>query len=128
MPALRPPGTVMLDFLSFVPKARFQRGVALSPDGRMVAYSSNATRQFGLWIAPVPEGGPHSPPEFSDRRVRQIAWAPDGDSLVFTADRNGDEQFQIYRVPVAGGQPAKLTTADDRQHILASQPYDPSGR
>ena len=47
-PALRPSRTVMVDLLAFVPKARFQWGVALSPDATTVAYSSNAAHQFGL--------------------------------------------------------------------------------
>ncbi|MEV0406634.1 S9 family peptidase [Actinoallomurus sp. NPDC050550] len=118
----------MLDLLSFVPKARLQPGVALSPDATMVAYSYNPARQFGLWIAPVTGGQPRCLVEFPDRAVRQAAWSPDGKSLVFTADRNGDEQYQIYRIPVTGGQPERLTTADDRQHTLAAKPYDPTGR
>lgn len=118
----------MLDLLSLVPKARFQRGVALSPDATLVAYSGNATGRFGLWLAPVNGSEPRCLVDFPDRAVRQIGWAPDGKSLVFTADRNGDEQYQIYRIPVTGGPVDKLTTAEDRQHMLAADPYDPNGR
>ncbi|MEV5710286.1 S9 family peptidase [Actinoallomurus sp. NPDC052274] len=118
----------MLDLLSFVPKARLQPGVALSPDATMVAYSYNPAHQFGLWIAPVSGGEPRCMVEFPDQAVRQAGWSPDGKSLVFTADRNGDEQYQIYRIPVTGGQPERLTTADGRQHTLAAEPYDPTGR
>lgn len=118
----------MLDYTAFVPKARFQPGVALSPDAGMVAFSCNAERQFGLWVASVHGGESRCLVEFADRAVRQIAWAPDGRSLVFAADRNGDEQYQIYRVPAEGGPAERLTTVDDRQHRLAADPYDPSGR
>lgn len=118
----------MLDYTGFVPRARFQPGIALSPDATMVAYSCNVSSQFGLWIAPVRGGESRRLLEFTDRAVRQIAWAPDGRSLVFTADRNGDEQYQIYRVPAGGGPAERLTTIDDRQHRLAADPYDPTGR
>jgi dipeptidyl aminopeptidase/acylaminoacyl peptidase len=118
----------MLDLTAFVPKALFQPGVALSPDATQVAYSSNVSSRFGLWIAPVRGGEPRCLLEFPDQAVRQIAWSPDGRSLVFTADHDGDEQYQIYRLPSEGGRPEKLSTADDRQHRLAADPYDPSGR
>jgi Tol biopolymer transport system component len=109
----------MLDLTAFVPKARFQPGVALSSDATEIAYSSNVSSRFGLWIAPVRGGAPRRLVEFPDQAVRQIAWAPDGQSLVFTADRNGDEQHQIYRVSADGSVPERLSTADDRQHRLA---------
>ena len=115
----------MLDLKAFVPKARFQPGVALSPDASEVAYSSNVSGRFALWIAPVRGGAQRCLAEFSDQAVRQIAWAPDGKSLVFTTDHGGDEQFQIYRISAEGGTPERLTTAEDRQHRLAPDPYDP---
>ncbi|MFB9831142.1 alpha/beta hydrolase family protein [Actinoallomurus acaciae] len=118
----------MLDLTAFVPKARFQPGVALSPDATKVAYSSNVSSHYGLWIAPVHGGEPRCLVEFPDQAVRQIAWAPDGRSLVFMADRDGDEQYQIYRIPAAGGTPEKLSAADNRQYRLAADPYDPNGR
>jgi Tol biopolymer transport system component len=36
-------------------------------------------------------------------------WSPDGKYLVFTGQRNGE--FDIYRVPAAGGAEVRLTTA-----------------
>jgi dipeptidyl aminopeptidase/acylaminoacyl peptidase len=118
----------MLDLKAFVPKARFQPGVALSPDTTEVAYSSNISGRFALWVAPVRGGEPRCLADLPDQAVRQIAWAPDGKSLVFAADRNGDEQYQIYRLPAAGGTPERLAKVDDRQHKLAADPYDPQGR
>ncbi|MDN3359289.1 S9 family peptidase [Actinomadura sp. DC4] len=118
----------MLDLNAFVPKARFQPGVSLSPDAGEVAYASNSSGRFALWVAPVRGGAPRCVAEFPDQAVRQVAWAPDGKSLVFTADHDGDEQFQIYRAPAEGGTPERLTTVDDRQHRLALDPYDPHGR
>ncbi|GAA4491554.1 S9 family peptidase [Actinoallomurus oryzae] len=118
----------MLDLTAFVPKARFQPGVALSPDATKVAYSSNVSSHYGLWVAPVRGGEARCLVEFPDQAVRQIAWAPDGRSLVFMADRDGDEQYQLYRIPADGGTPEKLSAADNRQYRLAADPYDPNGR
>jgi dipeptidyl aminopeptidase/acylaminoacyl peptidase len=118
----------MLDLTAFIPKARFLPGVALSPDAASVAYSSNVSSRFGLWVAPVRGGEPRCLLQLPDHAVRQIAWSPDGRSLVFMADRDGDEQYQIYRLPAEGGTPEKLSKTDGRQHRLAADPYDPSGR
>jgi Tol biopolymer transport system component len=118
----------MLDLNAFVPKARFQPGVALSPDATEVAYSSNISGRYALWVAPVRGGEPRCLADLPEQAVRQIAWAPDGNTLVFAADRNGDEQYQIYRLPRSGGTPERLTKVDDRQHKLAADPFDPRGR
>jgi TolB protein len=37
------------------------------------------------------------------------SWSPDGQSLLFTGERN--KNFDIYRVPAAGGPEVRLTTA-----------------
>jgi TolB protein len=36
-------------------------------------------------------------------------WSPDGKTLAFTGERNGE--FDIYTIPVTGGQEERLTTA-----------------
>jgi TolB protein len=50
------------------------------------------------------------------------AWSPDGKSLVFTSDRGGSPQ--IYRVPVSGGEPTRLTFEGDYN---ARASYSPDG-
>lgn len=119
-------GNPMLEYAAFVPQELFQPAVAISPDAATVAYSSNASGQFNLWLTPAEGGQARRLTEFTDRAVRQIAWAPDGQSLVFTADRNGDEDFQIYRILASGGDPEQLTNGG--QHELLTSPFDATGR
>jgi dipeptidyl aminopeptidase/acylaminoacyl peptidase len=57
-----------------------------------------------------------------EQSVRQVGWAPDGRSLVYTADRHGDEYHQIYRIPVQGGEPEALTGDPSVQYTLAGPP------
>ncbi|MGI8333625.1 prolyl oligopeptidase family serine peptidase [Actinomadura scrupuli] len=114
-------------YRDFVPGQRFQPSLALSPDGTQVAYSSNASGQFDLWVHPLTGGSPRRLTQHTGQAVRQIAWTPDGAGLVFTADTAGDEQYQIYRVP-AGGGPSEPITDAPGQHEFRGSPFDGQGR
>lgn len=83
-----------------------QHSSALSPDGRWMAYASNETGRYEVWLEPMPPttvryrittgGGSHP------------LWTPDGRSLYFDRDR------QMFRValnldgPAPAGPPAAL--------------------
>lgn len=118
----------MPEYRDFVPQQGFQPTLALSPDAGTVAYSSNASGRFDLWTIPVAGGAPRQLTSLTDQAVRQIAWAPDGKSLVFTADRDGDEQYRIYRIELDDQSPTEISTGPDCQRILATVPFDTDGR
>ena len=40
---------------------------------------------------------------------REPAWSADASSIVFSSDRSGN--FDLWRVPVGGGEPERLTTS-----------------
>ncbi len=115
-------------FDRYVPQRRFQRSVAVSPDGSTVAYVANDGGQYNLWLRPVAGGPAHQVTTFTEHSVRTVAWAPDGASLAFAADHDGDEQHQIYLVGTAGDEPRRLTSALDRQHELSGMPFSPDGK
>ncbi|MFD0692455.1 S9 family peptidase [Actinomadura fibrosa] len=117
----------MPDYLDLVPTERLRAQIALSPDAETVAYSSNAAGTFDLWTIPVVGGPPRRLTCLQGQAVRQIAWWPDGESLVFTADRNGDEQYRIYRIDADGHNLTELSTGPDCQRILADDPFSPGG-
>jgi len=81
----------------------------ISFDGTMLAISSHSAEAGSSLVYTLPVGG--GPPTC----VTPIGpsylhgWSPDGDALVFTGMRNGD--YDIYRVPVDGGEETRLTTA-----------------
>ena len=115
-------------FRDFVPRQSFQPTLALSPDAGTVAYSSNAGGRFDLWIVPVAGGEPRRLTDLAGQTVRRVAWAPDGKSLVFTADREGDEQYRLYRIGLQDEHPTEISSGPDCQRILATSPFDTDGR
>lgn len=50
-------------------------------------------------------------------------WSPDGKSLLFTGERN--KEFDIYKVPAAGGPEVRLTTA---KGLDDGSEYTPDGK
>ncbi|MER5401270.1 S9 family peptidase [Streptomyces sp. NPDC002599] len=110
----------------FVPECRYEKTLALSPDGTAVASSNNASGQYNVWLHFLSGAPARQLTKFTDRAVRQVAFSSDGKTLVFSADHDGDELRQIYTVPVAGGRPDALTTAK-ACHFLAAAPFSPDG-
>lgn len=116
----------MSGFEAFMPERRFQDLLALSPDGSQVAYSCDESGQFNLWRRPLDGGAPTRLTDYDDQTVYEAIWTPDGDTLIYTADRDGDEQMGIYSVPAAGGEPTAFTNAPSAQHMLGA--VSPDGK
>jgi serine/threonine protein kinase/Tol biopolymer transport system component len=77
-----------------------------SPDGRFIAYSSNQSGNFDIWVQPL--GGGRAVQVTSDpSNDWQPAWSPDGDSLAFRSERDGGG---IFVVPALGGRERKLSS------------------
>jgi len=86
---------------------RKTRGLALAADGKTVAFVTNLTGTPEVWTVPASGGWPHQL-TFGGQAVQQVLWADDGESLIVSMDHDGDEDFEIFRVPRAGGIPVRL--------------------
>jgi len=106
---------------------RYQPALAFSPDGAEIAYSTNTSGQYNLWRQPSTGGYPRQLTLFDDRAVRDFAWSPDGESILFSADIDGNEMYQVFRIPSRGGTPEQLTDAPQVQHYLAEAAFSPDG-
>jgi dipeptidyl aminopeptidase/acylaminoacyl peptidase len=101
----------------------------LSPDGSTVAYvvwhldrEENEGRG-AIWLAPVDGSGP--PRQFTSgiKRDADPRWSPSGDRLAFTSKREGGAA-QLYVIPLAGGEPVKLT---DLKEDVSQAAWSPDG-
>lgn len=110
----------MVNYEAFLPVQRLGRSLSLSADGQAVAYVSDKSGQFNLWTQPADGGPARQLTFFTDRAVREVAWALDGETIAFTADTQGDEQHQVYVLPAAGGEPTRVSRSAG-QHFLAEK-------
>ena len=116
-------------FEQFAAVHRYQPTLAFSPDGALIAYVSDASGQFNLWRQATDGGEPVQLTNFDEHAVREIAWSPDGATLLFTRDRQGDELYQLHLMSAAGGDPSPLTDQPQVQHYLAERaPWSPDSR
>ena len=110
---------------------RLNNDHGISPDGTMLAFSDNSQETKSpdgktshdslVYVMPIAGGTP--------KRLTPIGpsywhgWSMDGKTLAFVGQRNGD--FDIYSVPVIGGDETRLTTA---KGLDDGPEYSPDGQ
>jgi TolB protein len=95
----------------------------ISPDQTSLAISdqSQGDNRSIVYIVPIAGGVP--------RRITQKSpsywhgWSPDGKTLAFVGQRN--DEFDIYTIPVTGGEETRLTTA---KGLDDGPEYSPDGK
>jgi hypothetical protein len=92
---------------------------SLSFDGTMLGISSGSPSI--VYTLPLGGGIPRQITPTGPSYLH--GWSPDGKFLVITGQRNGN--FDIYRVPVAGGPEERLTTA---KGLNDGSEYTPDGK
>jgi dipeptidyl aminopeptidase/acylaminoacyl peptidase len=115
------------EFDSYFATRRYQ-DLALRPDGDEVAYATDITGRFQVWRQAAEGGWPYQLTAFKSRAARRLAWSPDGKRLVVAADREGDENEQLFLLGRDGGVPRRLTSRSDARYALGDRPWSPDGR
>jgi eukaryotic-like serine/threonine-protein kinase len=83
-----------------------QTDVTWSPDGQSIAFASDRSGNFDIWVQRV-AGGDAVQVTRSGAPDTQPAWSPDGSNISFRSERQGGG---LYVVPSAGGPERQLTT------------------
>lgn len=91
-----------------------------SPSGAQLAYVSFESRKPVVYVHEVATGQRKVVADFKGSNSAP-AWAPDGRSLVATLSRDGGSQ--LYRVPLQGGEPQRLTSGN----INTEPAFSPDG-
>jgi TolB protein len=110
---------------------RLNNDHGISPDGTQLAISDNSQETKSpegksahdslVYVLPISGGTP--------RQITRNApsywhgWSPDGKTLAFVGQRNGD--FDIYTIPVTGAEETRLTTA---KGLDDGPEYSPDGQ
>ena len=91
--------------------------VALSPDGRRVAFTVRETNwadnayETEVWIADARTAASARPLTSGAKSSSQPAWSPDGTWVAFLSDRS--DTRQLYRLSVEGGEAEALTSGTE---------------
>lgn len=101
---------------------------AISPDGRLVAYTVRETNweedayETEIWIGDA-ETGQARQVTSAAKSSQSPEWSSDGRWLAFISDRDGKRQ--LYRLPLGGGESEKLTSTDEG---VSNFEWSPDGR
>ena len=91
-------------------------GLTISPDGQQLAYVSDASGRLNLWIMNVDGTGARQLLHSNDRQAG-LTFSHDGKQVVFMQDKGGDELYDLFALPVSGGDPRNLTNTDHTSEI-----------
>ena len=111
--------------------SRLNNDHGISPDGTLLAVSDNSQETKSPAGAPAHDSLVYTVPIAGGtaHRITQNApsywhgWSPDGKTLAFVGQRNGE--FDIYTIPVGGGDETRLTTA---KGLDDGPEYSPDGQ
>jgi len=102
--------------------------VQISPDGRWLSFAKPYKGTLNIWLQPIRDGelGEAFPITASERRpITQFFWSPDSRYILYVQDKDGDENYHLYRIILAEATPGQIPKAVDltpREGIRV-QPY-----
>jgi Tol biopolymer transport system component/predicted Ser/Thr protein kinase len=83
-----------------------ERGVAWSPDAEMLAYESDQTGNWDVWVTQPGSGQPVNRTADHAGNDRYPAWSQDGRQIAFLSDR--DSVGEVFVMSPLGGTPRKV--------------------
>ncbi|WP_237057364.1 S9 family peptidase [Microbulbifer sediminum] len=111
--------------LLFGNPSRFQG--RLSPDGKMMSFRAPLDGVMNLWVAPAGNIDAARPvTRDSGRGIPRHFWALDSQHLLFTRDKNGDENWHLYSIALDSGEITDLSPyAGVRAQMIAQSESQP---
>lgn len=91
-----------------------------SPDGRMLAFSSNRHGQYDVFVVPI-YGGKPKRLTFDSAHDMATGWTPDGKNVLFSSFRTSayPQTPEMFSIPVEGGQEKKLPFREAKDATFA---------
>ena len=87
--------------------------VAISPDGRFIAYSQYGSGGEGLWLRQIASGEDLQVVPNLQAEITGCTFTPDGNEIVYVVHDAREPRGAIYRVSTIGGPPRHLVSGID---------------
>jgi Tol biopolymer transport system component len=101
--------------MPLISSTREDSNAQLSPDARRVAFASNRSGQFEIWLADLDGTNAVQLTSMGAEVTGTPRWSPDGQTIAFDSIVAG--QFEIYVIPTSGGKPRRVTSHPANDHI-----------
>jgi Tol biopolymer transport system component/predicted Ser/Thr protein kinase len=89
----------------------------LSPDGSRVAFTSDRSGDWEIWVTDLARSNPVALTSMRAVAAGYPHWSPNGEQIAFHS--NLESQWDVYTIPAAGGKPHRVT-ADPALDALPS--------
>jgi len=122
---LKPDGTAEPQKLAIPAEYRINNDKAISPDGKRLAFSATLPPGRSSQVFLADADGSNARLMVSPTPSYFHGWSPDGKILAFVAQRNNSGQYDVYRIPAAGGAEEQLNS---NVHHDDGPDYSPDGR
>jgi dipeptidyl aminopeptidase/acylaminoacyl peptidase len=103
------------DDVPLVPRSKFfgnpeKARARLSPDGKRLAYVAPVEGVLNVWVSPDDDPAKAKPVTFDKHRgIFAYSWAYTSKHILYTQDKNGDEDDHVYAVNLDTGEIKDLT-------------------
>jgi dipeptidyl aminopeptidase/acylaminoacyl peptidase len=82
----------------------------ISPNGEWLSWLAPHNDVMNIWIAPRNDlAAAKVISKSTDRPIPSYLWSPDGTSILYVQDKDGDENILLYRIDIASGEEMSLT-------------------
>jgi dipeptidyl aminopeptidase/acylaminoacyl peptidase len=97
----------------------------VSPNGKFFSYLAPDEGVLNIWCGPV-DGKAKPVTNDRGRGIRNYLWAEDSESLLYIQDRDGDENWHLYRSDVSGSEVKDMTPFPGAQaQLVGTDPKHP---
>jgi Tol biopolymer transport system component/DNA-binding winged helix-turn-helix (wHTH) protein len=94
----------------FIYSTRDDSAPEFSPDGKRIAFMSNRSGYWEIWVCDSDGSNPVQLTSFHGPSVTNPRWSPDGGRIAFDSDAEGEGEFDIWVTSANGGKPQRMTT------------------